>query len=537
MKPWPPGRAPLSETSFDIAIIGGGINGVAIARECARAGRRTLLVEQNDFASGTTSRATRIIHGGLRYLEHGEIGLVRESLRERQRLLAERPHLVRPMDFILALPPGRHSSLEIRFGLWLYRRFAHQSRRRIDSLDIDRFVDSNGSTRRLRLFQYDDAQCEFPERLVAEWLNEAGAYGAVTRNHTQVLAVEFGHGMVRGIRIRDLLNGVESKITCTSVINAAGPWVDMVCRASGMDTATPLVGGIRGSHIILDRFPGSPSAAIYSEAHDGRPVFLLPWNGQVLFGTTEVRDSDDPGRVQPDAGEIEYLRAALRSLLPNAQVPAPTQAYAGIRPLPYAPGRNEAAVTRRSFLHDHADDGAKGLVSVIGGKLTTAASLAREVAHKIGIAVEEPRGAAVVETSALEAMISDTARGVSQTSGLPPHAARDLVHRHGPSAAALAQRIADDQRLSRPLFDGSEYLLAEVAFAVEQEQAATLADVLLRRVPVALGASWSDAAAREAANRIGQVLGWTETLVEKELEDFQQERSGFLVRPTAVRSA
>jgi len=122
LRPQP--RAPIEGRHFDVAVIGGGINGVAIARECARAGRRTLLVEQNDFASGTTSRSTRIIHGGLRYLEHGEIGLVRESLRERERLLRERAHLVRPMEFVLALPRGRRSAIEIRLGLWLYRRFA-----------------------------------------------------------------------------------------------------------------------------------------------------------------------------------------------------------------------------------------------------------------------------------------------------------------------------------------------------------------------------------------------------------------------------
>src|ERR1041385_505686 len=138
-------RPSLEGQHFHVVVIGGGINGVAIARECARAGRRTLLVEQNDFASGTTSRSTRIIHGGLRYLEHGEIGLVRESLRERQRLLSERPHLIKAMKFVLALPPGRRSSLEIRFGLWLYRRFAGSTQSGASNgYSIDRFLDAQG---------------------------------------------------------------------------------------------------------------------------------------------------------------------------------------------------------------------------------------------------------------------------------------------------------------------------------------------------------------------------------------------------------
>src|SRR5579872_3238018 len=167
-----PERLCLDGQTFDVLVIGGGINGVAIARECARSKKRVALVEQNDFASGTTSRATRIIHGGLRYLEHGEIGLVRESLRERERLLRERPHLVRPIHFLLAMNGNSsRSALEIRVGLFLYRRFAgasrngHGERRRFESL-LD-------GARPWRLFSYEDAQCEFPERLVAEWLGDA----------------------------------------------------------------------------------------------------------------------------------------------------------------------------------------------------------------------------------------------------------------------------------------------------------------------------------------------------------------------------
>ena len=177
----PPIRRPLEGERFHVIVIGGGINGVAIARECARAGRRTLLVEQHDFAAGTTSRATRIIHGGLRYLEHGEIGLVRESLLERRRLLQERPHLVHPINFLLALDQNSgRSALAIRTGLWLYRRLGGGRLRpgssRGDEQKLERLLDSG---RRWSVFSYEDAQCEFPERLVAEWLVEATEAGAV----------------------------------------------------------------------------------------------------------------------------------------------------------------------------------------------------------------------------------------------------------------------------------------------------------------------------------------------------------------------
>ena len=168
-----PHLRPLPGDQFDVVVVGGGINGVAIARQCAAAGARVLLLEQHDFCSGTTSRSTRIIHGGLRYLEHGDLALVRESLRERERLLCQWPHLVRPLQFLLALPRGgAHGGLTVRAGLWLYRRLgggrSHSSAASLRNLEegLDR-------GRRWALFSYDDAQCEFPERLVAEWVHEA----------------------------------------------------------------------------------------------------------------------------------------------------------------------------------------------------------------------------------------------------------------------------------------------------------------------------------------------------------------------------
>jgi glycerol-3-phosphate dehydrogenase len=226
---------PLDGERFDIAIVGGGINGVAIARECARAGRSTLLLEQHDFAAGTTSRSTRLIHGGLRYLEHGEISLVRESVRERRRLLQKKPHLVRTINFLLPLgPQAQRSALEVRFGLWLYRRFAASLSHNHAGTDgiaaLERLLDSG---ERWRIFNYEDAQCEFPERLVAEWLVEATDAGAVARNHTQVLEIEVAAGQARGLRIRDLITRHESRVEAGYIINASGPWADEVAHAAG----------------------------------------------------------------------------------------------------------------------------------------------------------------------------------------------------------------------------------------------------------------------------------------------------------------
>src|SRR5689334_4208928 len=238
-------RAPLEGKHFHVVIIGGGINGVALARECAKAGERTLLVEQNDFSSGTTSRSTRIIHGGLRYLEHGEISLVRESLCERERLLSQLPHLVRPMHFLLALPRKPRSllrsSLAIRTGLWLYHRWAGGRHNFCDDrAAFERQLDE-GKT--WSIYSYEDAQCEFPERLVAEWLAESVAAGAVVCNHTQVLEVTRHNGRVTGARLRDRISAQEYSVEATHVVNATGPWADGVIAASGI--ALPrMIGGV-----------------------------------------------------------------------------------------------------------------------------------------------------------------------------------------------------------------------------------------------------------------------------------------------------
>src|ERR1700674_6072661 len=222
----------LDHERFHVIVIGGGINGGAIARECARAGRRPLLVEQHDFSAGTTSRSTRIIHGGLRYLEHGDIGQVRESLRERQWLLQRYPHLVHPLQFLLALDgKSRRSALAVRTGLWLYRKMgsgglggdgspAEQDR-------LERLLDAG---KRFSVFSFDDAQCEFPERLVAEWLVEAVVAGAVVRSPMQVLGGEIHNGRASGAFLQNQLSGKEERVEATWIINATGPWADSICH-------------------------------------------------------------------------------------------------------------------------------------------------------------------------------------------------------------------------------------------------------------------------------------------------------------------
>ncbi|HEX6906074.1 MAG TPA: glycerol-3-phosphate dehydrogenase/oxidase [Terriglobales bacterium] len=528
-------QAPLAGRRFDVAIIGGGINGVAIARECARAGRTTLLVEQHDFAAGTTCRSTRLIHGGLRYLEHGEIGLVRESVRERRRLLQEKPHLVRPINFLLPLgPQAQRSALEVRFGLWLYRRFAaahfrnHAAKEGIAALE--RLLDSG---ERWRIFQYEDAQCEFPERLVAEWLVEATDAGAVARNHTQVLEIEVAGGEARGLRLRHCLTGREARIEAGWIINAGGPWADQVAQSAGLKAST-MVGGVRGSHIVLPRFAGMPEAAIYIEAVDGRPFFVIPWNHQVLAGTTEVPDRGDPGQVHASMEEVQYLLESVRRRFPRAAVSAEQirYAYAGVRPLPFVGDDNLSAITRRHFLHDHREDGVAQMISVIGGKLTTAASLARECARKIGIDAEEPRGTTFIPGGEdFHALLQEWASIAAAEAGISVESARAIGSWHGPGRIGIAQLAKNDDRMRQPLCPHTHHIVAEAANAFACEGAQTLSDVLLRRVPVALDGCWSEECSAQAAQRIASALGWSDLRMGTEREAFDAERAAFLQRP------
>ncbi len=533
----PTTRRPLDGEHFHVIVIGGGINGVAIARECARAGRRTLIIEQQDFAAGTTSRATRIIHGGLRYLEHGEIGLVHESLVERRRLLQQHPHLVHPLHFLLALDrnSGR-SALAVRAGLWLYRRLGGGKLRpdssHEDERKLERLLDSG---RRWSIFNYEDAQCEFPERLVAEWLVEAIEAGAVARNHTQVLAVDVRHRRVAGVLLRDHTTGKEERVEGTWIINASGPWADRVCQRSQIHTPHAMLGGIRGSHIVMPRFPGAPDAAVYTEALDKRPIFVIPWNEQVLVGTTEVADQNDPSRVQPAPAEIEYLLRSFLQLFPRVTLSAGDirYAFAGVRPLPFAPAKKAGSVSRKHYLHDHAEDGAQHMISVIGGKLTTAAELARQCAAKIGISRKSSPTLAIASGKSAGLLLDRWVIEITDAGGINEAAARAIVEWHGKRALEVSLIARRGAEFRAPLCSHSEHIVAEAVDAFAAECAITLGDVLLRRVPVALGGCWSSSCGHEAAARIGAAMGWDDKQIAAELESFEIERSAFLCKPGA----
>ena len=535
----PKSRPPLEGERFQVVVIGGGINGVAIARECARAKRRTLLLEQADFGAGTTSRSTRIIHGGLRYLEHGELAMVRESLRERQRLLQQTPHLVRPMRFLLALgPESRRSALKVRIGLWLYRRLAGQtiltSDTRAEERQLEALLDSG---QRWSIFDYEDAQCEFPERLLAEWLVEAAEAGAVARNYSQVLVVDVTHGRAKGVLVRDLLSGKEERVEAGWIINATGPWADRVCQRSQINTGGMMVGGVRGSHIVLPRFAGAPNAAVFTEASDRRPVFIIPWNEQLLVGTTEIPDQGDPGKVSPSDQEIEYLLNVVSQLFPgNTFSKADIRySFAGIRPLPFARGKKADEITRRHILHDHSKEGVQRMISVIGGKLTTAGSLARQCARVIGLKVDEPELTMVSHTGQMDAGLDDFIAELMAIPGFSETGAEKIAEWHGKRTLPIVQCARSSPILRASLCPHTEHIVGEAVEAFQHEYAVKLADVLLRRVPVALGPCWSSQCSEIAAVKIASAMGWSSAEMNSQLESFQSERQAFVGNPADAK--
>jgi glycerol-3-phosphate dehydrogenase len=366
----------------DVVIIGGGINGAGIARDAAMRGLKVLLIDKGGLGAATTSASTRLIHGGLRYLEHFEFGLVRESLREREILLKIAPHLVKPLAITIPIyKQSKRGRLTIRAGMILYDLFSwgkslpnHQMLSRAETLERWPGLNPEGL---VGSALYYDAQVEFPERLVVENAVAAREFGAEVLTHTRVTKLAVKNGKVSGVEFVGE-DGLKEFAEARVVINAAGPWIDQVLDRAPVESAK-LIGGTKGSHIVVAPFPGAPENAIYVEARsDGRPIFIIPWNKLYLIGTTDVRFEGDPDEVRCEPWEIDYLLAETNLALPGAHLTRDSilDTYSGVRPLPVTGDKDEQSITRRHFIREHPR--LPNLLSIVGGKLTTDRSLAEE---------------------------------------------------------------------------------------------------------------------------------------------------------------
>ena len=366
----------------DVVIIGAGINGAGIARDAAMRGLKVLLIDKGEPGGGTTSASTRLIHGGLRYLEHFEFGLVYESLREREILLRIAPHLVKPLPIAIPIyKQGKRGRLTIRAGLVLYDLLSwkkslprHRMLSRAQTLERWPGLNPEGL---VGSALYYDAQVEFPERLVGANVLSAREFGAEVLTHTRVTGFAVERGKVSGIELISA-DGQKRFAEASVVINAAGPWIDQVLERAPVE-GPKLIGGTKGSHLVVPPFPSAPSNAIYLEARsDGRPIFIIPWNELYLIGTTDVRFEGDPDEVRCELWEIDYLLSETNLALPHAELTRDSilYTYSGVRPLPVTGDKDEQSITRRHFIREHPR--LPNLLSMVGGKLTTYRSLAEE---------------------------------------------------------------------------------------------------------------------------------------------------------------
>jgi glycerol-3-phosphate dehydrogenase len=531
---------------FDLIVIGAGINGAGIARDAALRGLRVLLLDKGDIASGTTSWSTRLIHGGLRYLEHREVGLVRESLTERETLLRIAPHLVRPLPLLIPIYRGdQRGPLLIRAGMIVYDVLS-----RGKSLPRHRLLGRKAALRRapglarrgLRgAALYHDGQVEYAERLAVENVLDAVAHGASVGTYHDVEEIPTEDGSVTGVAGRDALTGEQFRFTAPVVVNVAGPWVDEVLAAT--TDSLRLIGGTKGSHIVVAAFPGAPHDAVYAEARrDGRPFFIVPWNGLYLIGTTDTRYEGDLDRVVADEWEIDLLLAETNRVIPNADLARDDvlYTYAGVRPLPYAPGAKEGSVTRRHLVRDHgATGGPRGLFSIVGGKLTTYRELAEQT---VDLVLAELGRQAVPSRTATTPLPGGTpalawpafAEAFQRDSGLPPRSADHLLRVYGARARELLA-TATTPELREVIDPMTGAIAAEIPWAFQQEGASTLADTIARRTMVGLNANagvGTDVAAAQVARR---TLGWDAERAAREVDAYRQWVCRY--RPRALEDA
>lgn len=511
--------------SYDLIVIGAGINGAAIAREAALVGLGVLLLEQDDLGSGTSAASTRLIHGGLRYLEHAELGLVYESLHERERLLRLAPHLVTPLGLYLPLyRGGKRPPWQIRAGMWVYDLLSLgrsvPRHRMLAEAAVVKALPGLARDGLIGAAHYYDAQIAYPERLIVELVRDAVAHGASLRTHARVTRIDVVANRTRGVEWLGN-DGTVGRAEAPRIVNATGPWVDRVVG----DLATrKLLGATKGSHLVCRPFPGAPAQAVYAEAaSDGRPFFVVPWNELYLIGTTDERFDGDPGKIAIDAAEYRYLIEAAEKLFPAA---APLDRYvcytqAGARPLPRSSASRTAAITRRHLIYEHRR--ARGLFSIVGGKLTTHRALAEDVLRRIWPRRDRPFKSATRDRplpGALDATARAELLGALGALLGADQAAR-LWRIYGAQAAAIAALAQSSKELATVVGPAARLLVAELVYAVQDEWASSLADILLRRSMAGLGADRGLDVAPAAAEWLVRLGLWSKSRADHEVESYR----------------
>jgi len=524
----------MAAEPVDLLVIGGGITGAGIARDAALRGIRTALVDKGDFGGGTSSHSSRLIHGGLRYLEQGAFRLVFEASRERRVLLTIAPHLVRPLAFLFPVYRGaRVPAWRLRAGLWLYdllaafrnvrphRWLGRKAVLRLEAGLRERDLQGAGL--------YYDAQAD-DARLVIATMRSAAQAGALVANYAEVSSLLKPDGRVRGATVRDALTGATCTVRALVVVNATGPWLDRVRRLDD-PRAEPLVRPTKGTHVVVLRQRlGNAHAVTLTSPIDGRVMFILPWGGdQSYIGTTDTDEAVSPDDVRASPEDVTYLLRSANACFPQARL-GPTDVvatWAGLRPLLAPPHDLSASAVSREH---RVVESPTGLITIAGGKLTTYRVMGRDVAARVAARLHDldgrPRSADPPtqrlplpggETADLEVLVEAAkARGALESG------ARHLVRSYGSESAAVLNLVDHDRGLGRPIVAGRPEIWAEVVHGVQREMAMRLADVLVRRLHLFYEAGgYAAGVAPAVAARMADLLGWDAGRVALELADYR----------------
>ena len=531
----------MASEGVDVLVIGGGITGAGVALEAAARGYTIGLIDKGDFASGTSSKSTKLVHGGIRYLPQFDFALVREALIERGLMARNAPHLVKPLGFVLPyykenkrplgtpiVPPGGIGmSYLLRAGLMMYDTFAgklgigHHERTGIEkTLKLAPSLKSEGLKDG---FVYYDGQTD-DTRLTMTVLRTAAKKGALLANYAEVMGFDSVNGAIQSAQVRDALTGEAFTIRARTIVNAAGVWAAKIESMAGESKI--VIKPAKGVHLTLPReaLPTTEYAVVLPETPDGRLLFIVPWNTRVTLGTTDTKGGDIDAPVSTSE-DIEYLinttNAYLKTKITRDQV---ISAWAGYRPL-ISPAGADGATSKLSRTHI-VNDGPAGMITITGGKLTSYRRMAQDTIDHLDKRLGRPA------SHPTEKMALDGADGHEAGAAVIKRAAErydwgdDVAARlseYGSEADALLALIADDESLARIVAPELPYVMAEVAYACQSEMAMTLADVLARRLHLNFE-DWSRGVqpAPQVAQVMARMLGWNAAETEQQVEQYKE---------------
>ena len=532
--------AALGGEPFDVLVIGGGITGAGVALDAATRGYSVALVERSDYAIGTSSRSSKLVHGGLRYLQNFDLGLVREALLERQINVALAPHLVRPLPLIVPAFDGARPDRLVGIGLNMYdvmavERLSPLARRRaredldwsparhrvISGEEVAELLPALAPRRPSGGYLFYDCQTD-DARLVLTVLSEAERYGAVAVNGVDAVGLLEQSGRAVGARLRERDSGRELEVRAANVVNATGVWADRLRPEELHDEAeVPIIRPSRGTHIIVPGTRLPLVAGAIAPAGGGRTIFVLPWLGQTLIGTTDNDYEGELEHIRPAGEDVHYLLEAVNAFFQSDLTATDIAgAYAGVRPLiSTGDPKKSVDISRKAELYETSS----GMVTITGGKLTTWRRMAKMTVDRI---VERDGRDAPCRTHQIPLGMAVDAGDLPRVPGVADGAYEQLAGRYGYQAHEVLRIAAERSELAGPVVDGYADLLAEPVHAARREQARTVGDALLRRTRLGLTAARpllaGDAPARVAA-AMGAELGWDAAREAAEAEAFRAE--------------